>query len=169
MLLALLLAATPLACPIEQARYSLRDRPDVTARFHTVPRSADWPTGIALSVRVVPSGRSYWLLPWQGGTDGRTNAAWVGAHVPGARNPQDGRRDIELLTTDATYRLSPTVPAAGDTAPAHLLMPDLPRLVWLSTASPERDGIARQFFDLVACDRSGTAEAMPSIDFPPIP
>ncbi|MHA6723551.1 hypothetical protein [Sphingomonas sp. RS2018] len=71
---ALLLAA---ACPTERADYRLSADPSITARFHAVARSEDWPSGVALQVRFGKTGRSYWFIPWQGGTDGRTNMARV--------------------------------------------------------------------------------------------
>lgn len=68
-------AAAPLQCPTENARYVLRNAPEVTAHFRAVDSGPDWPSGLALAVRFGRSGHTYWWLPWNGGTDNRQNIA----------------------------------------------------------------------------------------------
>ena len=168
MFLSLLLASATSVCPIEKAQYQLRGDPMVTASFHPVPRSDDWRTGLALRVHVRKSGRSYWFLPWQGGTDGRINLAWVREK----RSPipyQGVRRDLEFVTADKTYDIDAEIPALGKQAPAHMLIPDLGRLAWHATTNSERDNIARAFFDLSGCIRPDRTEPAPQIEFPPVP
>lgn len=168
MFLQFALAASLASCPVENARYDLRGSTGVAARFYPVPRSRDWPTGLALRVRVAESGRSYWFLPWEGGTNGKTNLAWVRER----RSPiqyQTDRRDIEFFAMDAAYNLDPGLPRAGGLAPAHMLLPDLSNLAWHSTTAINRDSIARAFFDLAGCEAPQSTDLAPRIEFPPVP
>lgn len=168
MLLSLILAASLSACPVTDATYQIRNQPEVTARFRAVAASDDWPSGLALQVHVKPSGRSYWFLPWQGGTDQRTNMAWVKErHSP--VQFQDGRRDLSFIATDGEYDLLSDVPRSGSLAPSHFLMPDLGPTIGHSATSESRDSIARAFFDLTSCSKSGEGPSAPEIEFPPIP
>lgn len=64
-----------LVCSAEHAHYALRHDPSVTAAFRAVPAYDDWPAGLALGLRIARTGKSYWWLPWNGGTDGRQNIA----------------------------------------------------------------------------------------------
>lgn len=164
----LVLAASVLSCPVENARYELRGETGVTARFYVVPRSSDWPTGLALRVRVERSGRSYWFLPWQGGTDQKTNLAWVRERNSAIQH-QTIRRDIEFFTMDGAYNPGPEVPKAHGSAPAHMLIPGLGSLAWYSTTHASRDSIPRTFFDLTGCDAPDPAEPAPYIQFPAVP
>ena len=168
MLLSLILAASLTSCPVTEATYQIRNQTEVTARFRPVPKSEDWPSGIALQVHVKSSGRSYWFLPWQGGTDQRTNMAWVkeeGSPV----DFQNIRQDMLLITTDEKYNVLPEVPKSGDVAPIHFLMPDLGPMVYYSMTAEHRDSIARTLFDLISCGKSETSAPIPKIEFPPIP
>lgn len=166
MLLPFLLAASMAQCSVVDARYELRGNPSVTAKFISVPRSGDWQTGLALKVSVKESARSYWFLPWQGGTDGRTNLAWVkekNSQIPS----RSSRQDFEFFTTNVTYDILDEVPEAGDVAPAHMFLPDLANLIRHSTPI-DPDRIGRAFFDLRACEPGASSEH-PEIDFPPVP
>jgi hypothetical protein len=168
MILALAIAASIASCSIENAQYVLRGAPGVTARFYNVQTSSDWPSGLALDVHVARSGRSYWFLPWQGGTDQKTNLAWVRE----ANSPFVGqaiRREIEMFATDASYDLRPDILKARDVAPAHLLLPDVGHLAWYSTTAAERDSLPRAFFDLSECRVPNRSEKAPQIEFPAIP
>jgi len=162
---AMMLAGALTNCPVERADYRLRGAQTATARFLAVPQDENWTTGLALRVRVAASGRDYWFLPWEGGTDMRTNLAWVReANAP--RPDQPLRRDLEMHATDAAWNLLPSVPRLGGTAPAHLLIPDLSRLIWTSA---DRDVLERNFFDLTACRPSAPGEPAPRIEMPPVP
>jgi len=168
-MIATLLAAAggSAACPREMTDYRMRGDPGVTARFYRVERTRNWTAGVALRVHVAATGRSFWFLPWQGGTDHRTNLAWVRErHSP--IQYQGARRDLEIFAADASYAFNPDVPRAGDTAPAHLFLPDLTDLAWHASTSERRDTIARSFFDAASC-AAPTDKISPSIDFPPVP
>ncbi|MHA6723677.1 hypothetical protein [Sphingomonas sp. RS2018] len=167
MLLAISLAAAIASCPIESARYTLRGAPQVTARFFTVSPTPDWPSGLALRVHVAASGRSYWFLPWQGGTDHRTNLAWV--QESSTTILIGPRRDIEILTTDPSYNLQAEVPNARGSAPTHMLLPDLTNLAWHATTDEPRDTLPRAFFDLTGCRAPDPDEARRRIEFPAVP
>jgi len=168
MLSSLILAASLTSCPVTDAMYRVRNQPEVTGRFRAVPKSEGWPSGLAFQVHVRLSDRSYWFLPWQGGTDQRTNMAWV-KEESSPLQFQDGRRDLMIITTDENYTVLPEVPKFGDLAPSHILMPDLGPTVWYSTTAEIRDSIARAFFDLVSCKKSDVATPAPKIEFPPVP
>lgn len=168
MIVSLVLAASFSSCGIEDGRYQLRGNPTVTAQFYEVDRTSDWRTGLALRIHARKTGRSYWFLPWQGGTDGRTNLAWT-RERRSAIQLQSVRRDIEFFTADAAYNLDAEVPQSGGTAPMHLLLPNLGHLAWYSTTSMERDSIARAFFDLTDCVAAGPGGMRPDIEFPPVP
>jgi hypothetical protein len=158
MLIALVTATLFTApCEIEHARYALRTMPAVTARFDPVPGDADWREGIALRIDFAATGRSYWWLPWNGGTDGRQHLASAPdpatpGWAPMAKRPLG---DVDFLATGADYALLERVPRRGDIAPAHFLIPDLREAMWYRTPQDKREGTAKQFFDLVSCDRAG--------------
>jgi hypothetical protein len=168
MLLSLILAASVTSCPVADATYQVRNQPEVTARFRGVSKTENWPSGLALQVHVRPSGRSYWFLPWQGGTDQRTNMAWVKEKASPVEF-QDARRDLLVINTDGNYNVLSEVPKSGDIAPSHFLMPDLGPVIYYSTTAEQRDSIARTFFDLISCGKADSTSQTPKIEFPPIP
>ena len=140
-----------LVCPAEHAHYALRHDPSVTAAFRAVPAYDDWPAGVALGVRIARTGKSYWWLPWNGGTDGRQNiASTTDVTVEGWRppDPDGGPRpegDRGWLGTDADFNVIDDIPRRGVAAPAHFLILE---------AGSSHDAVfgAKQFFDLVRCD-----------------
>ena len=141
-------------CPVERARYALRGEPQVTAYFRAVDSGDDLPSHLALAIRSGKTGKTTWWLPWQGGTDGRTNIASttdVTRRDWRPPNPDDGPRphgDRQLLFTDPTYKIMDGVPMLGETAPAHMPNPD---------AGSSRDWLfpIKQLFDFVGCAKSG--------------
>jgi hypothetical protein len=143
-------AASLAACPVDRARYVLRHDPDVTASFRAVDSGPEWPSGLALAIHYRKSGKTFWWLPWNGGSDGLQNIASTGDvtasdwHPP---SPDGGPRPYgnrQYLGTDAAYNLIDHVPRTGEPAPAHMLFPD-------SAGSQDRAFAARQFFDIVGC------------------
>ena len=152
-------------CPVERAHYRLRREPEVAAWFRRVKSSRDWPSGLALAIQFRKStsasdprsGRIYWWVPWNGGSDGRQNlASTTDVTVSGWRppNPDDGPRpygNMEVIFADRDYDLWGHVPVAGETAPAHILLPSLRDLGHVGGGV--MDATEKQFFDLVKCDR----------------
>ena len=144
-------------CPIEKAHYALRTQPSVTADFRDVQADPDWPAGIAMRLHIGASGRTYWWVPWNGGTSGGEHlASTTDVTKPGWRppNPDDGPRplgDVDFIATDGGYTLWNRVPVRGGPAPAHFLIPNLRNALWYGTPDNARQGTARQFFDLVSC------------------
>ena len=138
-------------CPVERARYVLRHNPNVTAYFRKVDSSRDWPSGLALAVHHKSSGKTFWWLPWVGGTDGLQNVASTedvtrsGWRPP---SPDDGPRpfgDRQYLGFDAAYNvLNDQWLHRGTIAPAHMLFPN-------SASSHDTALPTKQFFDLVSC------------------
>ena len=155
-------------CPAERAVYTLRsDETSATARFHQVRSNRDWRTGLALEIRIDATGRRYWFLPWQGGTDGNINLAWV--RGPGSLPDQPVREDLEFFATDADYRFWNEVPRTGEPAPDRLLLPDLGFMLWYRTPQDRRDSIALAFFDLSGCSEAPHPEEALQVDLPPVP
>lgn len=165
--LLLLAASSSTLCAAEAAQYVLRDDRAITARFYRVPVTKDWRTGLTLRVHVGKSGRSYWFLPWQGGTNDQINLAWVREKNTPLQH-QGVRQDMEFFETDAAYRFIHEVPQAGSQAPARLLLPHLGELAWYSTHYTERDSIPKAFFDRVSCTAPNDG-VRPRIEFPPVP
>lgn len=158
MLAALSISAAVTTCPIEDARYALRTEPSVAAQFLRVDSGPDWPQGLAL--RLDFHGRREWLLPWNGGTDGRQNVAstldpttpsWTPPSPDGGPRPLG---NFEYLGFDATYALLEAAPKREELAPAHFLLPHLDDALRHPRGDSSRDSIPRQFFDLVACEHS---------------
>lgn len=141
-------------CPTERAQYSLRGRPDISASFRSIESGKDWPSHVALAIRSGATGKTTWWLPWQGGTDGRTNiAVTTDVTMPdwAPPSPDDGPRpfgDRQFIATDSNYTVMGGVPRLGEPAPAHMLNPE---------AGGSGDYIfpVKQFFGFVGCSRSG--------------
>ena len=158
MLVALLASASALSCTVEEAQYRLRQAPDVTAKFEDVQTTRDrwgidnWPGHVAFAIHLQKANKTFWFLPWPGGTDGLLHlASTTDIHVPNWQppNPDDGPRplgDLDYLATDAQYTFLDHIPRRGGIAPAHILLEDLG-----SRMGPREP---KQFFDLVACKRA---------------
>lgn len=146
-----LAAASVAACPVERAHYTLRHNPEVTAYFRPVESGHDWPSGLALAVHHKRSGKTFWWLPWNGGTDDLQNVAstqdvtvegWQPPSPDGGPRPYGNR---QYLGTDAAYNIIGHVPKRGEPAPAHMLFPN-------SAGSGDTVFPTKQFFDLVSCE-----------------
>ena len=76
-MIALLVPASVAAsqCKIEDAHYALRTQPSVTADFQDRNTGPDWPANLVMRLHLEPSGRTYWWVPWNGGTNGQQNLA----------------------------------------------------------------------------------------------
>lgn len=147
-----LAAATSQSCPIENAHYALRADRTVTAEFHPTARSRDWPLGLTFGIHISKTGRTYWWLPWNGGTDDLQNIRLTGIR---GRDHPTGHGDLEFWTTDADYNFLNAVPKAGDAAPAHIFIPSLGRALWMYTVqTAQADSVPRAFFDLVSCGKA---------------
>jgi hypothetical protein len=164
MFIVLVTAASALSCNVEQAHYVLRTAPDITAGFQdTNTRRAadsidDWPSHLAFRIHLAKPGRTYWFLPWSGGTDGQQHlASTTDVNAPNwtPPNPDGGPRpigDIDYLATDAEYAVINSIPHRGGAAPAHILLPNLGEALWYRTPADQRDSAPKQFFDLVGCN-----------------
>jgi hypothetical protein len=146
-------AASLARCPVEHAHYSLRNNPGIAAYFRQVNSGSNWPSGLALAIHHKSSGKTFWWLPWVGGTDGLQNMASTedvtkkGWRPP---SPDDGPRpygDRQYLGTDAGYNIISDWLRRGTIAPAHMLFPN---------SASARDTVfpTKQFFDLVSCAAS---------------
>ena len=137
-------------CPVERAHYVLRRDPNVTAYFRRVDSGRDWPSGLALAVHHNSSGKTFWWLPWVGGTDGLQNVASTedvtkkGWQPPSADDGPRPYGDRQYLGTDAGYNIISDWLHRGTIAPAHMLFPN-------SAGSHDTVFPTKQFFDLVSC------------------
>jgi hypothetical protein len=145
-----LAAASMTQCPVERAHYVLRHNSDVTAHFRMVDSGSDWPSGLALAVHHKSSGKTFWWLPWAGGTNDLQNVASTedvtkrGWRPP---NPDGGPRpygDRQYVATDAAYNVLSGWLHRGTMAPAHILFAD-------SAGAHDTVFPTKQFFDLVSC------------------
>ena len=159
------MAANPGTCKVEDAVYQQRSATSISARFVPVDPSADWPSGLAMKMHFGDSGRSYWWLPWNGGSNGRQHlASTTDVTAPGwkAPSPENGSQrplgDVGYIGMDASYNVIKAVPRRGEIAPAHFHVPDLREALWYRTPPDRRDADTGQFFDLVDCT-SGKANA----------
>lgn len=160
------MAANLGSCKVEDAVYQQRSAPSITAAFMAVESTPEWPSGVALKMHFGATGRTYWWLPWNGGTNGQQNlASTTDVTAAGWKVPflaDGGPRplgDVSFLGMDAQYNVLNAAPRRGELAPAHFLIPDLRQALWYRTPPNERDGDARQFFDLVSCSGSAKEKA----------
>lgn len=144
-------------CKVEDAVYRQRGS-SISATFIPVNSGPDWPASLALKMHVGDSGRSYWWLPFSGGSNGRQHlASTTDVTAPGWRPPsgEDGRArplgDVGYVAMDASYNITGAPLQRGGLAPAHFHIPDLRSALWYRTPPDRRDGESGQFFDLVSC------------------
>jgi hypothetical protein len=150
-----LVAASAVQCPVESAQYVLRDDPDISAYFRRVEGGPHWPNGVALAIHSRSSGETSWWLPWNGGTNNLQNITsttdvtasdWRPPSPDGGPRPHGNR---EYLGFDEGYNVINAVPRSGQSAPAHILIPN-------SGGSNDRIFPSKQFFDLVSCSGVGS-------------
>ena len=151
LLLALASVAPPPApCPVERAGYILSGQPDFTAEFHPVASNVDWPSGVALAIHSAKTGRTWWFLPWGGGTDGRQHMRWVRVAGDGL----DGLRisaDQDFLAVDQMFEFIADLPKMGRVGPMHFVLPGLDRQLWYASPIKERENMRQAFFHLLQC------------------
>jgi hypothetical protein len=150
------LAVAAMMCLVDDAHYTLRHAEGVTMSFLDMTVTQDWPLGLAAVIHFNESGRTYYFLPWNGGTNGQQNMA----HTTDVTKPDytlpspdggPGRRgDIVYLATDANYDIINHAPNHGEPASAHILLPDLREVTWYGDVDA-RDGAPKEFFDLDGC------------------
>lgn len=164
MLVAFAAVVAALSCNVEHARYSLRTAPDITASFRDVTTSRaagsfdDWPSHVAFRIHMGKTNRTYWFLPWPGGSDDLQHlASTTDVDAPSWKppNPDNGPRplgDFDYIATDARYNIIDSIPHRGGFAPAHILIPRLGDALGHQVADLNpRDRAPKQFFDLVGC------------------
>ena len=154
-----LAAVASIACPVEQAIYTLRTAPQYTGAFRDVAGGDEWPTGIAFGVRSSVTDRSYWWLPGIPGSSGRhylystTDVEAKGWKAP---SPDGGPRplgELEYIATDVSYRVLEEIPRRAASAPAHILLFTLGEALWYGNdrLNQRRERPPTQFFDLTGC------------------
>jgi len=155
MALALSLSA---GCPLEMAHYQLRSMPKTIAGFRQVPKTADWPNGIAFYIHIGKIKRTFWFLPYSG------NGQGIGTHLasttdvdaPGwlPPDPDSGEHrplgDTDYLGADAKYNFDQAFHMySGQPAAAHLFLPQLQEVFWYRVEP--KVGMPMAFFDLTSC------------------
>jgi hypothetical protein len=150
-------------CDVEHARYRLRGVPDVTAQFRDIDTGPDWPAGVAFQIKFNRSGqlkskmpgRSYWFIPWEGGSaDLRHMASVKDVTARGWRPPDPDRSedrplgDLDYVGTDAHYNVIGRIPHRGGAAPTHILLLNLGDVL---KHGADEQLLPQQFFDLVSC------------------
>lgn len=159
------LAVGAAVCPIEHAQYRLRHTPSVTAHFERAPLNADWPSGLAIAVHGAKSGQTTYWLPWSGGTDNGRHMRLVKTVLSAEA---ETAVDMDLFTLDVRYDFASRPPMFGDSAPAHLLIPNL-NLWYGGNPIRPRDASPRAFFDLVGCHRSTATDRGATLRLPRVP
>jgi hypothetical protein len=149
-------------CKVEDAVYRQRGSA-ITAEFLAVDTGPEWPANLALKLHVGDSGRDYWWLPWNGGSNGTPHlASTTAVTAPGWQPPRvEARRplgDVGYIGMDEAYNVLDGAPRKSAQAPAHFHIPDLRNALWYSTPPDKRDASSGQFFDLVGC-KGGPAKA----------
>jgi hypothetical protein len=106
-----------------------------------------------MRIHFAKSGRTYWFLPWSGGSDGlqhlasTTDVEATGWRAPSADGGPRPLGDLDYIGVDGSYRVIENMPRRGRPAAAHFLLPNLGDRVWHSN----HDAAPKQFFDLVSC------------------
>ena len=144
-------------CPAERAHYVMRGASGITAEFRAIDSGKDWPSNLVFAIHVRASGRSYWFLPWDGGTDYGQHLAstsdparkdWIAPSPDGGPRPLG---DLDYIATDRRYNVIGAAPMRGVPAPAHILLPGLGDALWHGPKPESRDSVPKQFFDLMRC------------------
>jgi hypothetical protein len=135
------------ACPVDGARYVLRDKPAFTAVFRRVggARSAH---ELVLDVHSKDSGRTFSFTINRGNGYGDATLAPTKGDVAGS---------IELYTVEEDGKFTDYFGASEGPAPRHLLMPKLGPVLWYQinaltgVSELERERMPQGFFDRVTC------------------
>lgn len=177
MLVSLLAVALPSAdakmpCHIEAARYVLRADSSITARYHPVPRTQDWPAGLAMEIHFAKSQRTYWWLPTQAGTAGIHGFRWTA--LKGTPQAAIGYRhnlgDLLYFAFDKDYAVRSEDARRGQAAPAHFLLHNMREAFWYRTPNDQREAVTPSLFDLVDCHSGlGAQNERSDLVFPPVP
>lgn len=160
-------------CKVENAVYEQRSASSITAEFVAIDSGPDWPSNLAMKMYFGGSNRTYWWLPWNGGTSGQqhlastwdvTSPTWQAPSPDPSSDIMKQRPlgDVSYIGMDASYNVIQGVPRRGELAPAHFFIPDLREALWYRTASDARDSDARQLFDLVGCAKAISNDGPPS-------
>ncbi|HEY1708555.1 MAG TPA: hypothetical protein VGG10_09850 [Rhizomicrobium sp.] len=142
-------------CPLELARYVLRDYPGITAGFQVRPtdRSVD----LLFFIHSTDKNTTHWFLAYSGNGQGiSTHLASIGVVAGSSLKPPNAgadRReldDLDYLAADKTYRFMQSYAAYRSAeAPEHIFIPELQHALWYQ-AEP-REGVPVAFFDLQSC------------------
>lgn len=145
------------ACPIDDARYTMRHNEHVDVTFQRVRSSASWPSGLIMKVssRENPNAIA-WFIPYQGGSSGVNSlAASSNPDEPNWSPPeQDASRlsaDIDYALFDENYDADTQALSQNSSASAHIFIPMLADS--LRHLSPPRHfgEVTSQFLDLTEC------------------
>lgn len=150
--IALLFAAAgpTTSCPVDGARYELRDAPGFTASFREVP---DAPSArrLVLDIRSRATGRLYSFRINRGNGYGEATLLPLGGR---------SARVLEIYTVNDGGRFTDFFGDSDAVAPRSILIPKLGPALWYEadalagetrSAATAREAMPRAFFDRVAC------------------
>jgi hypothetical protein len=150
-------AASQIACPVLDARYSLRETPSVTAWFQPRQPTAELPSPVSLMVHSDQTGATYTFVPTAFGNVVGVRDRLVLA--PTRDQPQSAvdrlepifkRTDFYFVARGDYSFYASFAPDRTTEAPAHILIPGLPELMWYGDFN-NRQAVPRAFFDLASC------------------
>lgn len=143
-------------CPVERSHYGSTADPAWSAGFKAIGKKKGWISDLAFYVRSAKTKHTYWFLFDAGSaryvnlisTFDVTKPGW---HPPGADGPSSERPlgEMHYLGADKDLGFSLAIPAQSKPAPAYILLPDLPEVMWYKAATREN---APLFFKWQSCD-----------------
>lgn len=156
------MAAAEEPCTVMHAQYGMIDFPALSAGFRKIEPHPDWLSDVAFYLHSAETDRTFWFL-FDGGT-GRyvylhsttdvTRKDWVPPESNGAFDGavDGGERPLgtqHYLAADKDLRFTLEIPKSDSVAPAYILLPDLPEIMWYK-AEP-REGVPLAFLKLTDC------------------
>jgi hypothetical protein len=146
-------------CVVEHARYVSMSDPQWSAGFQLVPQNPGWVTNVAFAIRSAATNRTYWFLFDAGSAKSVNMISTVdvtrpGWHPPAPDGPSSERPlgEMHYLPADSQFAFSLTLPKPGRPAPAYILLPDLPEVMWYRADVAAREAAPLAFFKLSGCD-----------------
>jgi hypothetical protein len=147
-------SAAPPDCPLEKARYVIRDEQDMTVGFRL--RQAGAEPDIFFFVRSEIRNKTAWFLPYRASGPGITTHLASTTDVAAPDWRLDGPKplgDLDYAVTDDKDRPVPDFWfRQGAKAPAHILIPRLQDVILYGAPSDSHEGLSLAFLDFEACD-----------------
>jgi hypothetical protein len=150
---AALASAAPADCPLEKARYVIRDEQGMTAGFRSRP---DSPANVFLFVHSASQNQTDWFRPYRAGGSGFETHLASTTDITALDWRPDGPKplgDLDYAATDDNGRPMPDFWLhRGAKAPAHILIPRLQDVLLYGAPSDSHEGLSLAFLDFDGCD-----------------